>query len=173
LTLAGELHGRLQSPRTLGPLRAWNGLKQDQLGWAVTGHWNLRTHGEDGRTRVWLAIEISGHWFSDPPRVRTNASFLRRVEDWHAYSDGGLCHILLEEWVSRFAEMEKLQFPLPVLVDHAATWTLAAADSLITRHLHAHTAGIIDWPHVWTDWSHGDEGVRQFREEEKRRKRSA
>lgn len=173
LTVSGELHRRLEAPRTLGPLRAKNWLEGHQLGWAVSGYWKLRSHGEDYRTRIWLMVEIPWHWFFDPPQVRTEAPFIRRLEDWHVNSDGSLCHILADQWAFQFGEWLGQNTPISRLVDSAATWTLAATDSLITRHLHASTSGLVNWPRSWADWSHGDAGVRQFREELKRQKASA
>lgn len=167
LSFTGELHRRLLPRRTLVEVIR-------RRVWRVSGEWPLHAHGERGDTVVRIKFGIADVWMSEPPRVTTDAGFIRCEADWHVNPDGSLCHILREEWSARIDRLARdTEFDMNVIVDFASTWCLAAADSLITRHLIARRVGISEWPDEWADWAHGRNGVAEFEREYRRELRAA
>lgn len=171
LSLAGELHRRLSPRRTF--VEAWRTSSRQRV-WCVSGEWALHAHGERGETVVRMTFGVADNWMNEPPRATTDAGFIRHEADWHVNPDASLCHVLREEWEARIDhQTREAAFDMNVIVDFAASWCLAAADSLVTRHLIGRRVGMTKWPHEWDDWSHGQIGVAEFEREYRKERRAA
>lgn len=161
-TFAHELTSRLLSPQQLGE-RNLKSRGLSQRGWWTFGQLPLRAHGENGATSTGITVLITADWVERAPTVITHASFVRREADWHAYSDGALCYVLTDEWRDRLSKlMTNNNEDILRAIDYAATWLLAATDSLVTRHLLGTRYGIDKWPVKWLAYAHGNDGVREY-----------
>lgn len=164
-TFAGQFLTRLQSPHECGERKKML-LNFEYQEWYVNGNWQLKAHGENGKTSVRLFIHVGADWLSVPPVVKVYESFMREDIDWHRYKDGGLCYVLKEEWCDRLARIfERSNGDMAYTMDYAATWLLAATDSLVTRHLIGFRLNLDKWPEEWLAYSHFDAGVEEYRRE--------
>ena len=164
-SFTGELMMRLSSPQQFGEREGTvAGVKLRM--WWVSGVLALRAHEENGATSTGVTIVVGPNWLDRPPVVTPHATFIRREVDWHAYPDGSLCYVLRDEWRDRLGKlMTKNQEDISLAIDYAATWLLAATDSLVTRHLIGARHGIKQWPPEWLAYAHGDEGVKEYQRE--------
>ena len=164
-TFTGELMMRLAAPQQFGE-RELTVAGFKMRGWWVSGVLPLRAHEENGATSTGITVVVRPDWLERPPVVTPDAPFIRRAIDWHAYPDGSLCYVLRDEWYDRLARlMSNNSEDISRAIDYATTWLLAATDSLVTRHLLGARHGIKQWPSKWTAYSHGDEGVKEYRRE--------
>ncbi len=162
-TFAGELMMRLSAPQQFGERELTiAGVKL--RAWWVSGILPLRAHEENCTTSSGVTVVVSSDWLERPPTVIAHESFIRRETDWHAYADGSLCYVLKDEWRDRLAKlMTNNKEDISCAIDYAATWLLAANDSLVTRHLLGARHGIKKWPAEWFAYAHGEEGVEEYR----------
>lgn len=160
LNVAYLMAQRLEEPRGVG-------FRNSTPGYRSFGSWRLRAHESGQLTPVQLEFVFPPSWMSAPPLTHCNAPFLRRERDWHCSKDGWLCIGLPDEWRDTF-EKEKQANSDPVrLMDIALTWSLASADSLISRHLYAARYGIEKWPAEWDQWEHFEAGRAAYRKQQK------
>src|SRR5207247_580057 len=118
----------------------------------------LKAHGEDGAASSSVTVLVRPDWLELPPVVASYSPFIRREVDWHAYPDGSLCYVLRDEWRDRLAKlMTNNSEDISRAIDYAATWLLAATDSLVTRHLLGARHGIEKWPKEWLAYAHGED----------------
>lgn len=164
-TFSGQVLVRLQQPHESGRFKRKT-VNVESIEWYVSGYWLLKAHGEDGRVKVRIRVYVGEDWMLNPPAVKVHEEFMRKDIDWHRYSDGGLCYVLKEEWRDRLERIfERSKGDMAYTMDYAATWLLAATDSLVTRHLIGHRHNIGKWPDEWQAYSHYDVGAEEYRRE--------
>src|SRR6185369_2642518 len=167
-TFAGELMMRLSGTPQFG-VRELTIVNVKLRAWWVSGLLPLKAHEGNGATSSSITIVVEPDWLERPPTVTAHDSFIRREIDWHAYPDGSLCYVLKDEWRDRLGKfMTYNKEDISRAMDYAATWLLAATDSLVTRHLFGSRHGIKQWPPDWLAYAHGDEGVKEYRREQQR-----
>lgn len=164
-TFSGQLLLRLEQPHDSGQTKRKT-TSVEFVKWYASGYWRLKAHGEDGRMKVRIHVYVGEDWMRTPPSVKVFEEFMRNDVDWHRYGDGGLCYVLKEEWRDRLERIfERSKGDVAYTMDYAATWLLAATDSLVTRHLIGHRHKIEKWPDEWLAYSHYDAGVEEYRRE--------
>lgn len=166
LTFAGALHAGLRAPKSIEyqPLhRDYHRARTDPATLVVVnGRLPLCQHGETGETVVGVMLTIWPDWMQSPPLVATDAPFLRAERDWHVPLKPYICHELDREWRWKLDELWESGADSNAIIAVSSSWCIRNVDSLITRHLHGHRYGIVKWPKQWGQWSHGDDGVREF-----------
>ena len=176
LTFAGALHSLLYEPRSIGPWPSSSdyrkALANPSTVIQVRGKLALRGHGETGETVVGIQLLVVPDWLNRLPIVFTDASFLRSERDWHVPVANLLCYGQDAEWRWKIEELWNDRSVSDAIIGIGSSWCIRNIDSLVTRHLHGHRFGISKWPKEWGQWSHGDDGVREF-EEFVQRKRAA
>ena len=169
-TFTADLMRRLAGPQQMGE-RNWTVAGVKLRACCVSGLLPLRAHDENGATSSSISVVVKPDWLQQPPTVTSHAPFIRREVDWHAYPDGSLCYVLKDEWRDRLAKlMANNREDISHAIDYAATWLLAATDSLVTRHLLGVRHGIKQWPAEWLAYAHYDEGVEEYRREKQARR---
>ena len=110
-----------------------------------------------------IVVTVPGR-FSDlkkkPPEVFCSDPWVKKGADWHNL--GSLCWVIPNEWEDRMNWKGK---PVADIMTEGVAWFLNGVRSLLSRHYYAHLTGIETWPAEWTAWAHGDEGVREYRQE--------
>lgn len=166
LTFAGALYARLREPKSIQyqPLHRdyHRALTNPATLVVVKGNLSLCQHGEAGETVVGVTLTIWSDWMRSPPLVATDAPFLRAERDWHVPLKPYICHALDREWRWKLNDLWDSGADANAIVAASSSWCIRNIDSLITRHLHGHRYGINKWPKQWGQWSHGDDGVREF-----------
>lgn len=166
LTFAGALHSRLREPKSIQHLplhRDYHRALTDPVTLVVIkGNLPLCQHGETGETMVGVTLTIWPDWMRSPPLVATDAPFLRAERDWHVPLKPYICHELDREWRWKLNELWESGADSNAIIAVSSSWCIRNVDSLITRHLHGRRYGIVKWPKQWGQWSHGDDGVREF-----------
>jgi len=167
LTFAARIHDWLREPKVIGmgtPYRTYHDVVSCHTSYYRTeGQLALCTHGESGETIVPVKVLIDQDWMMQPPKAFCSANFIRKEIDWHIQSDGSLCHVLVEQWNWEFNRWWEEGMEISQLMDRAASWSCQNIDSLITRHLHGHRLGLSVWPQKWSQWSHYQQGVIEFK----------
>jgi hypothetical protein len=106
------------------------------------------------------------------PRVFCDEAWIFPDLDWHCiqhgktgeYFDGRnqLCWIHPREWNLAHNYREKRLRPI---VSEGAEWLKNNLSRLLDCHWAGHTLGIKKWRREWGEWSHGDEGTKEFERE--------
>jgi hypothetical protein len=166
LTFAGAICGRLREPKSIQYHPAQQvyhrALSNPAPIVVIKGTLPLYQHGEMGETTVGITLTILSDWMQSPPIVATDAPFLRAERDWHVPLKPYICHELDREWKWKLDELWESSTDSNAIIAVSSSWCIRNVDSLITRHLHGHRYGIVKWPKQWGQWSHGDDGVREF-----------
>lgn len=166
LTFAGALHGLLGHPKSIAcrPLCRdhCKALRNPDPLIILKGRLPLREHGESGETIVGIELLVWPDWMNALPVAATDAPFIRPELDWHIPRKPYLCYALDEEWRWNLDELWNSRAGSNAIVTAGSTWCIRNIDSLITRHLHGYRYGITKWPKQWGQWSHGDDGTREF-----------
>lgn len=124
-------------------------------------------HHQNSTTKV--VIEIDGSPLSRPPKVFCEAPWIRRNIDWHfippgfGHKRGHFCWVLALEWEEYFRKGDGSQCPLVMQVQDAAIWLVSAIRLMLDRHRIADQLDLVEWPTLWEQYSHGWEGVREYR----------
>lgn len=166
LTFAGALYAGLRAPKSI-EYQPWHrdyhrALTAPSKLVVVNGRLPLCQHGETGETVVGVTLTIWPEWMLSPPLVATDAPFLRAERDWHVPAKPYICHELDREWQWKLDELWQSGVDSSTVIAVSSSWCMRNVDSLITRHLHGHRYGIVKWPKQWGQWSHGEDGVREF-----------
>jgi hypothetical protein len=166
LTFAGALFAQIREPKSIQyqPLHQdyHRALTNPATLVVIKGTLPLCQHGETGESMVGVTLSIVPDWMRSPPIVATDASFLRAERDWHVPLKPYICHELDREWRWKLDELWESGADFDTFITVSSSWCIRNVDSLITRHLHGHRYGIVKWPKQWGQWSHGDDGVREF-----------
>lgn len=100
-----------------------------------------------------------------PPSIDCSEPWIRRNYDWHYEPHNSrFCWVLSEEWKEHFNQRKNRGENQTTLCHDAAIWTVKAMEYVLTRHWTGYEYGIVDWPSEWEAYSHGKEGVTEFRE---------
>lgn len=166
LTFAGAICAQLREPKSIQYQPLEQNYHRALTNFAplvvIKGTLPLRQHGEMGETTVGIRLTILSDWMRSSPIVATDAPFLRAERDWHVPLKPYICHELDEEWRWKLDELWASSADSSNIIAVSSAWCIRNVDSLITRHLHGHRYGIVKWPKQWGQWSHGDDGVREF-----------
>ena len=101
-----------------------------------------------------------------PPSVDCDEPWVMKEESWHyEIRRSRFCWVLQQEWEKYFADQKKAKTPFNVMTKDAAKWLVGAMRYVLSRHWSGDKLAMgKDWPEEWEDYSHGDEGVREFLE---------
>ncbi len=99
-----------------------------------------------------------------PPSINCSERWVRRNSDWH-YEDHNnrFCWVLQDEWEEHFERRKSTGENLSTLCRDAGAWAIKAMEYVLMRHWTGYEFGIVDWPQDWESFSHGDEGVIEYR----------
>lgn len=165
LTFAGALEEKLCGPRSVCfcPYNNdWRkALRHPEAALKVEGRLPLCQHGETGETIVGVSIFVLSEWMANLPVVLTDAPFLRKERDWHVPAGSVLCYSQDAEWNWKLDELWDRGADANEIINFATSWCIRNVDSLVTRHLHGYRHGITKWPKQWSQWGHGEAGVRE------------
>jgi hypothetical protein len=101
----------------------------------------------------------------NPPYVDCSDNWIRRNVDWHyLVSSSRFCWVLDPEWIAHFEQNTKSGVSLIVQSRDAARWLVGAIQLMLSRHWAGHEFGLSVWQSGWEDYSHGLDGLREFRE---------
>lgn len=117
-------------------------------------------------------IQISdlGSPLSVAPSVNCIEPWVRRAASWHyELHSQGFCWVLREQWVEYFKGRLESGHKVDELCRDSVVWLLEAMRIVLSRHWIGHHTGIYEWPQEWEDYSHGEEGVIEYRKGEYRR----
>lgn len=134
---------------------------------AVPGVAHLVRGGLDTGATV-AAVEILIPWlFRDlkttPPIVRCTEPWMKTGADWH--NGDVMCWEIQERWRDEMGWKGK---PVRAILTDGAHWLITSVRLLVNRHYVAHLEGLERWPEEWAYWKHGQEGVIQYRDEQRR-----
>lgn len=128
----------------------------------VQGELPLTEHSEKGETVARVKIYVRDDWMEYSPLAFTDAPFIRPEKDWHIPLPNMLCYCQDSEWSWIASNLWGGYVGSDLIVATMTKYCIRNIDSLITRHLYAHRHGIRKWPKEWNQWSHGDDGAREF-----------
>lgn len=98
-----------------------------------------------------------------PPLVICREPWVRRNPEWHCDpSYRVFCWVLPRAWREHFAARAMCGVDTRVLAKDAATWMLSAMAIQLSRHWISFERGWYEWPAEWEDYSHDEEGVREY-----------
>lgn len=111
------------------------------------------------------AVEIGIPWLfrdlkASPPIVRCLEPWMKTGADWH--NGGVMCWEIPDRWRDEMSWKGK---PVQAILTDGTHWLIAAVRLLANRHYVAHLEGLERWPEEWACWSHGQEGVSEYRNE--------
>ena len=99
------------------------------------------------------------------PAVDCHEPWIRRSPTWHYENHNHcFCWVLQQEWARHFKERYEAGEPVGHLCSDAATWLVEAMRYVLGRHLIGHQTGMFEWPKEWEDYSHGEDGVKEYEE---------
>jgi hypothetical protein len=104
-------------------------------------------------SRVAFGFQLRGDPLRVPPRVTTNAPWLRRRVQWHVYPDGGICWAYPPHYCAMIEELS-LHLDRPALLDTAACWCVTKSAEVVQHHLEAEKCALKEWPPHWDAWPH-------------------
>jgi hypothetical protein len=136
------------------------------------GGWfsDLSTHGQmlgfirhEGGVSL-VEIRNYGDPLVNPPKVNCWEKWVNKTSDWHyEVQNGCFCWVLEDEWREYFSAARKKDFSRAVLTADAAEWLCRAMSLVLGRHWFGYEYGEIKWREDWQDYSHGHEGVVEYR----------
>ena len=95
---------------------------------------------------------------------------MRRVVDWHVFTDGSLCWVYPKLWTDVIRGLQEVMSPGDVLAT-AAYWCVEHSSSLIAKHLEADRNSYTGpWPAEWDAWAHYAEGDAEYKKAKRRGK---
>lgn len=110
-----------------------------------------------------VCISNFGTPLANPPYVESGDAWIRRDVDWHyLVSYSRFCWVLAPEWRSYFSRIARSGVSLPVQSQDAAKWLVGAMRLMLSRHWAGHEFGLREWQPGWEDYSHGEDGLREF-----------
>lgn len=112
-----------------------------------------------------IAVFCSRTPFTHPPLVISQEPWVRRNPEWHCDPKyRAFCWVLPQAWRDHFWTRAVNGVDSRILAKDAATWFLDAMTVQLSRHWISHERGWYEWPKQWEDYSHDQEGVREYQQ---------
>jgi hypothetical protein len=142
----------------------WKGLNSPREVILLKRHWlfgNLSHEG--GMARVFVQKAVNP--LVKPPIVLCPEPWVRKNVSWHCHPEvPAFCWVLPEKWEEHFCQQAINGVDTRILAKDGARWLLQAMTIQLSRHWISNRDGIFQWPKEWEDYSHEEEGVREYRE---------
>ncbi len=106
----------------------------------------------------------------EAPTICVDAPFIKKTVEWHSYNHGCLCYVHPVEWYEEHEKyLEYFKTNPDEAINRSVRWALEGLDNLVHKHFLGWQAGLTEWPDEWLDWEHGDEGIKQYYDEQNAR----
>jgi hypothetical protein len=119
----------------------------------------------ESKTKANCTVVFSTDWMTTPPTIFCHDVWLRKERDWHVNEGGDLCYVLKDEWRKCLKDVASRNDIVGV-VDYARGYLVRNLRWLLQRHWQGYREIIKKWK--WDQWSHGWDGVQEFRKQEGR-----
>lgn len=130
-------------------------------GYVLTG--NLKIGPDYANVQIgvpWLFREVK----RQGPVIRCNEPWMQTGADWHNFPP--MCWVLPEEWCDTMDWKGK---PADAIIREGCELAINNSRALILKHWIAKEEGITEWPADWPFWGHGQDGVEQYKHEQRLR----
>lgn len=108
----------------------------------------------------WLFNDLKRHG----PIIWCDESWMKTGADWHNFPP--MCWVLPDEWRDTMDWKGK---PADAIIQEGCELAINNSRALIVKHWIAKEEGITEWPADWPFWGHGQEGVEQYKHEQRLR----
>ena len=116
-----------------------------------------------------IAVQIGKNWFQQRPKVTCLNDWLKIDIDWHVFEDRSLCWVYSREWRENLRRLRGKTTNKNVCA-HALAWMMRNTKFLLSCHMVGRSFGVTEWQPEWPQYSHGDDALPEYLENEKRRK---